>query len=82
MTKRELEMKGAVVSEEKCPNCKDTEWVCENHPDQPFQECEHCDGAGMQCECVKKENKAMEFLVLVRDSEGKEIKGENEKTTL
>lgn len=38
-----------------CPKCLDIGWVCENHPDRPWDRtlpngCE-C-GAGMPCECV------------------------------
>ena len=35
----------------KCLVCKDTGWICENHPDQPFggpHAC-RCGGAGMPC---------------------------------
>jgi len=37
-----------------CKSCGDTGWVCENHPDQPWEDAPnscHC-GAGMPCnEC-------------------------------
>jgi hypothetical protein len=35
----------------KCARCEDNGWVCENHPDRPWQgvnACE-CGGAGMPC---------------------------------
>jgi len=35
----------------KCSVCEDSGWVCETHPDKPW-EGEHacrCDGAGMPC---------------------------------
>ncbi len=31
----------------KCLLCEDTGWVCENHPDQPWQG--PCGGAGAPC---------------------------------
>jgi len=35
-----------------CLKCQDTGWVCENHPEKPFDfGC--CGGAGMPCECNK-----------------------------
>jgi hypothetical protein len=37
-----------------CNKCNDTDWVCENHPDQEAHKCKHCGGAGMPCECTKK----------------------------
>jgi hypothetical protein len=37
-----------------CNKCNDTDWVCENHPDQEAHACKHCGGAGMPCECLKK----------------------------
>ena len=36
----------------KCGKCNDTEWVCENHPDQEAHKCSHCEGAGKPCECT------------------------------
>ena len=36
----------------KCNKCNDTEWVCENHPNQEAHKCIHCGGAGMPCECT------------------------------
>jgi hypothetical protein len=36
----------------KCSKCNDTEWVCENHPDQEAHKCIHCGGAGKPCECT------------------------------
>jgi hypothetical protein len=35
----------------KCLLCEDTGWVCENHPDQPWQGRQACDcgGAGAPC---------------------------------
>ena len=36
----------------KCGKCNDTEWVCENHPDQEAHKCRHCEGAGKPCECT------------------------------
>jgi hypothetical protein len=32
----------------KCIRCEDAQWVCENHPEQPYP-CVKCDGAGMPC---------------------------------
>ena len=36
-----------------CRNCRGTLWVCENHPDKPFDPGpEGCEcGAGQPCEC-------------------------------
>jgi hypothetical protein len=35
---------------EKCKNCDDGGWVCENHPDKPWRDGEGCcGGAGMPC---------------------------------
>ena len=36
----------------KCNKCNNTEWVCENHPDQEAHKCSHCEGAGKPCECT------------------------------
>jgi len=36
----------------KCGKCNDTEWVCENHPDQEAHKCIYCEGAGKPCECT------------------------------
>ena len=36
----------------KCSKCNDTEWVCENHPDQEAHKCIYCEGAGKPCECA------------------------------
>jgi hypothetical protein len=38
-----------------CPHCHDTGWVCEDHPDRPFNHLDptmpdgRCGGAGMPC---------------------------------
>lgn len=42
-----------------CEKCNDTGWVCENHPDKPWEtgednDCD-CGGAGMPCECNPNE---------------------------
>lgn len=42
------------MADKKCDICKGAEWVCENHPDSPWDgtdatEC--CGGAGMPCVC-------------------------------
>ena len=43
------------VNEERltCANCNNEQWVCEDHPEVPFnsgdKEC--CGGAGMMCKC-------------------------------
>jgi len=37
-----------------CNKCNNTDWVCENHPDQEAHACKYCGGAGMPCECIKK----------------------------
>lgn len=34
-----------------CPNCNDTLWVCESHPNKEAHNCIFCDGAGKPCEC-------------------------------
>jgi hypothetical protein len=36
-----------------CPTCKGQRWVCENHPDKPWETEDGCGcGAGMPClEC-------------------------------
>jgi len=36
----------------KCGKCNDTEWVCENHPDQEAHKCIYCEGAGKPCKCA------------------------------
>ena len=36
----------------KCFKCNDTEWVCENHPNQEAHKCIYCEGAGKPCECA------------------------------
>lgn len=38
-----------------CTNCKDEGWVCENHPDHPWNEGDPscCGGAGAPCACNK-----------------------------
>jgi hypothetical protein len=36
-----------------CPICKGLGWVCENHPDKPWDPaigCQ-CGGAGVPCDC-------------------------------
>ena len=35
----------------KCPLCEDCGWVCENHPDRPWEgkDACTCGGAGMPC---------------------------------
>lgn len=36
----------------KCPVCLGIGWVCENHPDLPWDEEFGCEcGAGIPCEC-------------------------------
>jgi hypothetical protein len=36
----------------KCPNCHGIGWVCENHPDKPWDDEIGCTwGAGLPCEC-------------------------------
>jgi hypothetical protein len=36
----------------KCPNCRGIGWVCENHPDKPWDDEIGCTcGAGLPCEC-------------------------------
>lgn len=35
----------------KCSNCKDQLWVCENHPNTPWNDGEGCcGGAGSPCQ--------------------------------
>lgn len=34
-----------------CNLCRDTLWVCENHPTEPAHDCQYCEGAGMPCVC-------------------------------
>lgn len=33
-----------------CPICKGTGWVCEEHPDKPWEH-DGCGGAGGRCVC-------------------------------
>lgn len=33
-----------------CPKCNGGGWVCEDHPDLPWNHNENC-GAGMPCSC-------------------------------
>jgi len=35
----------------KCPRCYGARWVCENHPNEPWNgdHSKRCDGAGMPC---------------------------------
>ena len=42
----------------KCLKCNDSGWVCENHPNKPFEHktlfrlfIRECGGAGMPCTC-------------------------------
>ena len=54
--KLKTNLHNVIVSSAKkiCNKCNDTDWVCENHPDQEAHACKHCGGAGMPCECLKK----------------------------
>jgi hypothetical protein len=37
---------------EDCPICSGVRWVCENHPDKPWNDELACTcGAGLPCEC-------------------------------
>lgn len=36
-------------AEHDCANCDGDGWVCEDHPEVPFEKC--CGGAGMPCTC-------------------------------
>jgi hypothetical protein len=55
-TKQELESsrnggENLHTGEMTCLCCEDSDWVCENHPDQPWEglhACQ-CGGAGMPC---------------------------------
>jgi hypothetical protein len=33
----------------KCSVCDDSGWVCETHPDRPWDHAETCGGAGVPC---------------------------------
>ncbi len=39
------------MDEPYCRKCNDTQWVCENHPDQEGHRCTECNGAAMPCTC-------------------------------
>lgn len=41
------------TAKQSCPVCKGEGWVCENHPNEPWNEGdpECCGGAGAPCEC-------------------------------
>ena len=54
-TEKPDDMDGVValyVHSARCDKCNDTEWVCENHPDQEAHKCIYCGGAGMPCGCT------------------------------
>ena len=50
---RPVDKSGRLMIDANCKVCKGDGWVCENHPDVPWnggtQQC--CGGAGMPCEC-------------------------------
>ncbi len=48
-----------------CNLCRDTLWVCENHPNQPAHNCEFCEGAGMPCVCNPGAEFPPGFIVLM-----------------
>jgi hypothetical protein len=41
------------IASPRCERCGGEGWVCENHPDQPWNEGDPkcCGGAGMPCPC-------------------------------
>jgi hypothetical protein len=40
------------MTKPNCPTCRGTGWVCENHPDKPWDDEMGCTcGAGLPCEC-------------------------------
>ena len=34
-----------------CPDCAGSGWLCEEHPNLPWDHDEECDGAGIACDC-------------------------------
>jgi hypothetical protein len=34
-----------------CVHCRGSGWLCDVHPDQPWDHDEFCDGAGVVCSC-------------------------------
>ena len=55
----EAQRQGGLMA--KCPHCDDQRWVCENHPDRPWDLADSprackCGGAGMPCELCNNES--------------------------
>jgi hypothetical protein len=51
-----------------CPRCDGCHWVCENHPEKPWEgerACT-CGGAGMPCPACNRPAETGEFLKLPR----------------
>jgi hypothetical protein len=38
----------------KCPRCQGYHWVCEAHPDKPFEHDPNCPGPGQPCSCTPR----------------------------
>ena len=57
----------------ECFRCDDSGWVCENHPERPWQgprACQ-CGGAGMPClRCNRAEGHELPRLRFTPDDEG------------
>ena len=46
-----MDARGLKDEEPMCNLCRDSLWVCENHPTEPAHDCQYCEGAGMPCVC-------------------------------
>lgn len=62
----------AVVSQAACANCDGSRWVCENHPDRPWEGMsapgEGCGcGAGAPCPCCDLERAAARYIAPLRE---------------
>jgi hypothetical protein len=51
-----------------CPKCQGTGYICEDHPDKPFQH-DNCSGIGWPCECNPEQEMRWQKVFATNDPE-------------
>lgn len=64
-----------MTAQDRCQACAGSGWVCENHPDRPWENANGttcCGGAGGNCSC--NSDGAFEFQAVLASTEPETVK--------